>query len=99
MAEPRVEAILYRDGRLRPFWRLGVFTLAFALLSLGGQYAVSVFPRSPLEWGTILVTTLAGLLAGWIALTHLDKRPAAALGFPLRRTALRESLLGLSVGG
>jgi uncharacterized protein len=96
---PRVQAVLYREGQLRAPWRIIVFCLVFALLSLAGQYAVSVLPRQPLEAGSVVVTTLAALLAGWIALTHLDKRPAAALGFPLRRTSIRESVLGLAVGG
>jgi len=83
---------------MRPGWRLVVFIFLFFLLSAAGNLAVSVLPRSPLQWGNLVAALIAALLASWIVLSRLDQSPAAALGFPLGRTALPESVAGTALG-
>jgi uncharacterized protein len=90
---------MHRDGRVRPVWRILLFFGLFVLFAAVGQFAVSVLPRQPLQWGTIFATTIAALLAGWIMLARFDRRPPGALGFHLHRRVAAESLLGLGVGG
>jgi uncharacterized protein len=95
-----LDRLLHRDdGSLRPPWRIAIFFFFFAFLSIAGQFLIIVLPRHPLEWGSLIVTTVAALAAGWIAISHLDKRPFGALGFPLHRRVPREIGLGLAVGG
>jgi membrane protease YdiL (CAAX protease family) len=99
MVQPSLDALLHREGRVRPVWRIAVFLLIFSLLTAVGQYAISVLPRHPLEWGSLVVTTIAALAAGWMVLSNLDGRPFGALGFPLHRRIAHESLYGFAIGG
>jgi hypothetical protein len=99
MDRPTIQKLLSREGRMRPVWRLAVFFLAFFLLGASGSLAISALPRSPLQWGGLVVSTLAALLAGWIVLARLDQRPPGALGFPVGRAAAVQSLTGTAVGG
>jgi uncharacterized protein len=95
---PSISLLFRHDGRLRPIWRIGLFFCFFALFAVAGHYAVSVLPRHPLQWGTLLATTLAALLAGWIMLARIDQRPPGALGFAPHAGAVRESLFGIGIG-
>ncbi|MEX0912222.1 MAG: type II CAAX endopeptidase family protein [Gemmatimonadota bacterium] len=99
MATGRLEAVFYRDGRLRPGWRIALFFFFFIFFSVVGQLAINVLPRNSLQWGSLAVSTAAALLAGWIVLSHVDGRPFGALGFPLHRRVARETLLGFVIGG
>jgi uncharacterized protein len=91
--------MLYRDGRLRPPWRILIFFLFFFLLAAAGSVAISVLPRHPLQWAGLIVMTLAALVAGWILLIRVEARPPGALGFPLHVSAIRETFGGLAIGG
>jgi membrane protease YdiL (CAAX protease family) len=99
MDRPTIQRLLTREGRIRPVWRLAVFFLAFFLLGASGSLAISALPRSPLQWGGLVVSTLAALLAGWIVLSRLDQRAPGALGFPFDRAAALQSLAGTAIGG
>ena len=99
MRQPLLQAILYRDGRLKPGWRICLFFFFFASISIAGQLTVSVLPRDPLRWGYQVVSTLAALLAGWIVLSRVDGRPIGALGFALHRKTLSEAIGGVAIGG
>jgi uncharacterized protein len=94
-----LDSVFRRDGRLRPPWRIAIFFFFFAFLSIAGQFIIIVLPFGPLEWGSLIVTTLAALAAGWIAISHIDGRPFGALGFPLHRRVPREIGIGLLIGG
>lgn len=99
MPGTRLGAILYRrDGEARPGWRILLYFFTFALLAIVGQLAVSVLPRHPLQWGSLIMTTIAAIVAGWILLVRIDRRPFGALGFPLHRRTARESIIGFLVG-
>lgn len=88
-----------REGRLRAGWRILAYFVLFLVLGIAGQLAVSVLPRDPLGWVSWIATAASALVAGGIALSHLDGRPLGALGFPLSRTAAAEVGYGLLVGG
>jgi hypothetical protein len=94
-----LDALVHKDGRVRPPWRIALYFFFFGFLAIAGQFIIIVLPRHPLEWGSLIVTTVAALAAGWIAVSHLDGRPFGALGFPLHRRVLREILTGLAIGG
>ncbi len=100
MSRGRVEAVLrYEDGRLRSPWRILLYFLCFALLAIAGQVAVSALPRHPLQWGGLIVTTVAAVLAGGVLIQRVDGRPFGALGFPLHARAPAGAALGFLVGG
>jgi uncharacterized protein len=93
-----LDLVLYRDGRVRPAWRILLYFLLFALLTLVGTYAVSVLPAHPLQWGNLLAVTVAALGAGWVLLSRFDQRAPGALGFPLHRGAFRQTVEGTAIG-
>jgi hypothetical protein len=98
MSPLSLDRLLHDEGQLRPVWRIALYFLIFFLLTAVAQYAVSVLPRHPLQWASLLAATAASLLAGWIMLSKFDHRPPGVLGFPLHRAAIRESVLGLGIG-
>ena len=92
------DRVVYREGRVRPGWRIALFFLLFLLFAIPGQYAIAVLPRHPLQWGGLAVMTLAALLAGWIVLSRVDRRPFGALGFAATRRGFVEMGVGLLIG-
>ncbi len=82
-----------------PALRITAYFAFFFLLAALGQYAVSILPRDPLQWAALLATLAASLVAGWVMLSRLDRRPFGALGFPLHHGAFGETVLGLCFGG
>jgi uncharacterized protein len=99
MTPSALDRVIYQGGRIRPVWRIALYFSCFFLLTGVAQYFVSVLPRHPLQWASLVAVTTAALLSGWIMLSKLDRRPFGALGFAIHRGALRESLLGLALGG
>jgi membrane protease YdiL (CAAX protease family) len=79
--------------------RLAAFLGLLILFSVAGHFAASFLPREPLGWVDLGMATAAALVAGWVVLARLDRRPPAALGFALSRAVPREIALGLAVGG
>jgi membrane protease YdiL (CAAX protease family) len=93
MTQEGPRRILYGPaGRLRLGWRLCLF-----LVLLAGLYTAlgALLPGSMLGQGLALLAS--SLLAGWAVLAF-DGLPASALGFPLRREAFGETLLGTGLG-
>ncbi len=84
---------------LRFLARLASYFALLIILSVAGQFAASTLPRGALGWVDLLLMTGAALLAGWLVLARLDRRPPAALGFPLAPAAPLEIARGLAVGG
>lgn len=100
MSRGRVDALLrYEDGRLRASLRILLYFILFAILTVAGQVAVSVLPRHPLQWGALIVTTIAAVVAGGILIQRVDGRPMGALGFPLNASAPVGAGFGFLVGG
>ncbi len=87
------------ERRVRPLWRILLWSALLLVFFVAGQYAVSLLPRSSLVWANYLVLSAAGLLAGWAVLARVDGRPPGALGFALSRAAVSETLIGLGLGG
>ncbi|HUE97260.1 MAG TPA: CPBP family intramembrane glutamic endopeptidase, partial [Longimicrobiaceae bacterium] len=92
------DRLLYTNGQLRPGLKIALFFLLFLLFAAAAQYVITVLPRHPLQWGSLVAMTLAALLAGWILLSGIDRRPFGALGFPIHRATLPELLGGLAIG-
>lgn len=87
------------NARPGPLLRIGAyFGLLLAFLAVG-QYAVSFLPRHPLGWATWIVVAASSLAAGWIVVSHLDRRPTGALGFPVAPETGWEIGGGLALGG
>lgn len=101
---PEVDAswktrLLYKEGRLRAGYRIALFFFFFFLFAVAAQYAITVLPRQPMQWGSLAAMTFAALLAGWIVLSCVDQRPFGALGFAPNRAAIPELLGGFAIGG
>jgi uncharacterized protein len=79
-------------GRLRLGWRLALFALLLVALAV----VLAAF-LPPTMTGQAVMLLAASLGAGWMLL-GMEGRHPAALGFPLRRVAVRETLLGLALG-
>lgn len=86
------------ERRIRPIWRILLWSVLLLLFFVAGQYAVSLLPRVSLGWANYLVLSAAGLLAGWTVLARFDGRSPGALGFALSRAAISETLSGLAFG-
>jgi membrane protease YdiL (CAAX protease family) len=84
--------------RLAVGWRVVSFLTIFAGLLLVGRYGLSLLPRDPLGWTTLITDTGAAIAAGCLVLARLDGRPAGALGYPLTLRAPRDLGLGLLLG-
>jgi membrane protease YdiL (CAAX protease family) len=84
--------------RLKIGWRILLWAVLLVLFYVAGQYALSLFPASPLGWAAYVFLSAGGLLAGWVVLTGVDGRPPGALGFALSRAALVEVGAGLALG-
>lgn len=94
-----IHRVLYGPYGLRAGWRIlgylclsagAGMMLATLLAAMGGRIAqVAAFP----------VMLGAALLAGWGMLALVDRRRPGALGFALEPAAVRDSVLGLGVGG
>jgi membrane protease YdiL (CAAX protease family) len=80
-------------------WRIGLYAVLYVGFLLAGSVLVpgarSADPFSPVGAAVALG---AALLAGWVMLHGVERRPFGALGLPLQRAALRESALGLAAG-
>lgn len=68
----------------------GVLLRAVSLLGLGGDDALSFGPTA--------ASLLASLVAGWVMMRWVERRPFGALGFALGRAAPGESGTGMGVG-
>jgi uncharacterized protein len=79
-------------GRVRLVWRLLLFTVLFLVLLVG---LTPLLPNTLVGSGAALFA--AAVLPGW-ALLRMEGRPAAALGFPVRRETAGETLKGFGVG-
>ena len=86
------------EGRIRAGWRVLLYLLMVAVLSVIGAFAVSVLPRDPVGWAMYLVLTVAAVLAGWVMLIRFDGRPPGALGLALTRHTPREIAVGYLIG-
>lgn len=93
-------------GRLRTVWRLVAYVaLFFAFLWSAGLLLPFVagleIPEDRISLGLVVQTglvLLAALLAAWVMLRWIDRRPLRGLGFPISRGALRELAIGVAVG-
>ena len=80
------------SGRIRCGWRLVFFVVIMV--------AVTAVTATLLPAGFVTASgaLLIGAVSSGVLLLRLDGRPAAALGFYIRRTVISETLLGISLG-
>lgn len=100
-AAPRsgITTVLCGPYGLRAGWRI----LGYLLLSMGigivlASAAAAVGGRIA-QWSTFPVLLGAATLAGWGMLVFADRRRPGALGFAFEPAAVRDSAVGLGVGG
>lgn len=93
-----VDAILFGPHGIRAGWRLLMYTLLW-LAIIRGLYPLSVrlFPADAMI-DDVLVMLVASLVAGWVMLAAVDRRPLGSLGFALDPAAGRDSVVGFGVG-
>lgn len=99
-----LDAVLFGPHGLRAGWRILLFivltwTLASVLNPLAARVAVS--PGTDLLMQLLvssIVILFSSLVAGWVMLALVDRRPAGALGFAAEPAAARDSVVGMGVG-
>ncbi len=100
-----MDAVLFGPHGLRAGWRILLFSLLlwvfasilYALLSavvapLAGDARAGMVVQ-------VLVMLIASILAGWVMLAAVDRRPIGALGFAADPAAGRDSAVGFAAGG
>jgi hypothetical protein len=82
-------------------WRTVLYALLFAAFTLSGTWVVTaagLAGEDPLSFGSVVVPLAASLVAGWVMMRGVERRPLGAMGFPLGRAAPGESGMGMAVG-
>lgn len=98
-ARSGIDAVLYGPYGLRAGWRiLAYLLLAFGMGAVLASAAAAVGGRIA-QWSTFPVLLGAATLAGWGMLLLVDRRSPEALGFAFEPAAVRDSAVGLGVGG
>ncbi|HEX6041263.1 CPBP family intramembrane glutamic endopeptidase, partial [Longimicrobium sp.] len=83
---------------IRAGWRLLMYGLIWIVLVRGlDPLSARFFPPQAMM-DDILVMLVASLVAGWVMLAAVDRRPMGALGFALDPAAGRDSAVGFGVG-
>jgi len=97
---------LWRGGRLRGLWRVLLFVLLFmAMFQAQALIVASLVGLPALPDQLIQVLMLQGALmltaavvAGWVMLRWVDRRPVRELGFGLERRVPRDLAVGVALG-
>lgn len=82
-------------------WRVVVYGLLFAALTMAGASALEaagLASDDPVSFGSVTIALLASLVAGWVMMRWVERRPFGAMGFPLGRAAPGEIGTGMLVG-
>ena len=94
-----IHRILYGPYGLRAGWRI----VGYLLLSAGAGIVLSALFAAVggriAQLATFPVLLGSALLAGWGMLALVDRRRPGALGFALEPAAVRDSAVGLGIGG
>ena len=94
-----VDRVLFGPHGVRAGWRLVMYG-AIWLMLVPVLYRVAwrfIDPRAMMD--DILVMLVSSLVAGWVMLLVVDRRPMGALGFAVDRETGRDSAVGFGVGG
>jgi uncharacterized protein len=97
--ERLVRSVFLGPHGVRSGWRIALYAAlvyAFTLLLATLGAALGVGMAGGPGFAVLLA---AALLAGWVLLVWVDRRPPGALGFPLDRAAIGHSLAGTGIGG
>jgi membrane protease YdiL (CAAX protease family) len=93
--------VLFGPYGLRAGWRVLLYVLLAAVLAAALYPLVSraVDPNGPLRLlASAIVMLVSSLVAGWVMLAAVDRRPPGALGFAADPAAARDSLAGTGIG-
>ena len=93
-----VRDVFFGPFGVRAGWRMTMWTGAVVFLFALLGSALAVARVRPSFGAQVSVELAAALLAGWLLLAWLDRRPLGALGFAADRAAPREVALGLGLG-
>jgi membrane protease YdiL (CAAX protease family) len=100
-----VDAIFFGPHGLRAGWRIILFSfLVLVLASALYPMLAGLMRARPGDQMTgvlvqAIVMLIASLVAGWVMLALVDRRPMGALGFAVERAAGRDSAVGFAAGG
>jgi membrane protease YdiL (CAAX protease family) len=100
-----IDAVLFGPHGLRAGWRIVLFSLLVMVLgSVLFPLLAAVIRPTPADpmrgiLVQVIVMLVASLVAGWVMLAAVDRRPPGALGFALDRAAGRDSAVGFAAGG
>jgi uncharacterized protein len=95
------DVVFFGRHGLRAGWRILLFVML--LLPLASALASAMTRLQPPGAGRLLssaiVMLVSSLVAGWVMLMVVDRRPAGALGFAADPAAVRDSAVGTAAGG
>jgi len=80
-------------------WKIVLYVVLFAAFAIIGAKLTRGGSFGSVSWTGITVSLLAALLAGWVMLIGVERRPVGALGFALGPAAPREAVAGIGIGG
>lgn len=95
---PLLQRVVYGPYGVRAGWRIGLWTGAFVLLASAAFLALMAAGVRPGLEASTAVELAASLVAGWVMLALVDRRPLGALGYARDPAARRDSLLGFALG-
>jgi membrane protease YdiL (CAAX protease family) len=94
-----LDRVLFGPHGIRAGWRLLMYGLLWLMLVTALYRVAWRFIDERAMMDDILVMLVASLVAGWVMLLAVDRRPMGALGFAADPAAGRDSVLGTAVGG
>jgi hypothetical protein len=90
--------IFFGPFGLRAGWRMALWAwVVFCLLVVLGSFAAAAGLRASFG-AQVAVELAAALIAGWLLLMTLDRRPLGALGYAADPAAPRDTAIGLGLG-
>jgi hypothetical protein len=98
---PRTTAEFLFQGPygLRAGWRLVLYLLLFVVASRVLDVAVAAAGLSRSMLTTTSAALFGALVAGWVMVRVVDRRPVGALGFAAESAAVKDSAVGTLAGG
>lgn len=96
-----VDRVFFGPYGLRAGWRVLIYVLATVSLSAALYPLVTRFvdPAGPMRLlASAIIMLVSSLVAGWVMLAAVDRRPPGALGFAADPAAVRDSAVGTGVG-
>jgi membrane protease YdiL (CAAX protease family) len=97
--QPLSDRVLFGPHGLRAGWRIAAYLLITIWLGMVLGWTLSTAGVRISFVGSAAIGLFASVVAGWIMLAVVDRRPIGALGFAADPAAPRDSLVGFGLGG